>query len=107
MTTADAGISLVSAIEQLRADLYEVAAAGWKKQLAFKMSPIELTLQVEVAKEKGGKIGWKIVEGSGSVTRTNAQTLTIRLEPLWRTGDGEYTTEFTISDSTEDAAAIA
>jgi hypothetical protein len=101
------GISLVSAIEQLRSDLYDVAAAGWKKELAFKLSPIELTLHVEVVKDKNGKLGWKIVEAGGSITRTNAQTLTIRLEPLWRTSDGAYTSEFIVSDSTDEPVAIA
>jgi hypothetical protein len=71
---------------------------GGDEPMRFKVDPVELALQVAVTKEGDAKIGWKILGLGGSYSSATTQTLTLRLTPLWRVGDGSYTSDFEISD---------
>lgn len=93
-----AEVGLAEAIGQLRRDLFEAAREGWNEPMAFKLSPVELTLQVVVSKDANAKVGWQVLGVGGSVNKAETQTLVLRLEPVWRTGPGAYTTDFTIAD---------
>jgi hypothetical protein len=95
---ADIGVGLAGAIAALREELLAAMDAGTDAPMRFRLTPVELSLQVAVAKEGQGKIGWTVVGIGGSMSSQNTQTLKLRLEPLWRRDDGSYTADFTIAD---------
>ncbi|MFI9503824.1 trypco2 family protein [Nocardia sp. NPDC052566] len=94
-------IGLADAIEALRAELQGAIERGRNEQLRFTLSPIELTLEVEVHKDVEGKIGWHVVEIGAGADKSRTQTLTLTLEPGWLV-DGQYlpSSQWTIADST-------
>jgi hypothetical protein len=94
------GVGLAEAISALRAELLKALDAGDGVPLRFRLAPVELSLQVAVTKEGNGKIGWHILEAGGSYTSVTTQTLRLRLEPVWLTGDGSYTGDFVVADQT-------
>lgn len=84
------GVGLAEAIRLLRQELQEAVEFGRAERLRFKLSPIELTLQVAVTKDANGKVGWRIIELGGSVESERTQTLKLTLEPGWLQPDGSY-----------------
>jgi Trypsin-co-occurring domain 2 len=100
MTNVVVGLS--SAIEALRAELLQAIDAGGDPRMRFKLAPIELSLQVAVTNEAGGKIGWKVLGLGASHEAATMQTLNLRLEPVWQQEDGSYSSEFLIADQEEE-----
>lgn len=94
----DGGVGLAAAIGALRAELLRALDAGDGVPLRFRLAPIELSLQVAVTKEGGGKIGWHILEVGGSYTAAATQTLKLRLEPVWVAEDGARASDFIVTD---------
>jgi len=86
----DHGVGVAEAIEALRADLQQVIEIGRGEPLRFKLSPIEITLQVEVTKDANGKVGWKVLEVGGALGSARTQTVKVTLEPGWLQADGTY-----------------
>lgn len=95
---AHATVGLADAIAALREELMSAMDEGGDAPMRFRLAPIELSLQVAVTKEAGGKIGWQVLGLGGSYTSATTQTLALRLEPVWRQHDGSYTSDFTIVD---------
>ena len=65
--------------------------------MRFRLAPVELSLQIAVTNEAGGKIGWKVPGLRGSYTCAAAQMSALRLGPVWREDDGSYTSDVTIA----------
>jgi len=65
--------------------------------MRFHLGSVEVSLQVAVIKEAGGKIGWQVVGLGGSYSSAATQTISLRLEPVWRQSDGSFTGDFTIA----------
>jgi len=103
---ADIGVGLAAAIAALREELLAAMDAGADAPMRFRLTPVELSLQVAVSKEGQGKIGWTVLGVGGSLSSQNTQTLKLRLEPLWRRDDGSYTSDFTIADQGRPAPHI-
>jgi hypothetical protein len=95
---ADATVRLADAIAALREELLDAMGQGKDTAIRFRLAPVELSLQVTVTKEAGGKIGWHVLGLGGSYSSATTQTLALRLEPEWRKVDGSYTSDFTIAD---------
>ena len=95
---ADAVVGLAEAIAALRKELLAAANEGANTAMRFKLAPVELSMQVAVTKDAGGKIGWQVLGLGASYSSATTQTLALRLEPVWRNADGSYTSEFTIVD---------
>ena len=74
--------------------------------MQFRLTPIELSLQVAVKKGAQGKIGWHVIGLGGSYDSATTQSLVLRLEPLWRQGDGSHTGDFAIADQSAQAVHI-
>jgi hypothetical protein len=102
----NAGIGLAEAIRALRQELTEAIEAGTDAPMRFRPSPVELTLNVAVTREAGGKIAWHVLGLSGSRSTDTTQELKLRLEPIWRQEDGSYTADFLIA-SVGDSTAPA
>lgn len=86
-------VGLADAIEALRAELIKAIDEGEGQSMRFSLEPIELSIQVGVTKDANGKLGWKVIELGGSYEKMTTQTLTLKLSPLWRTPDGEWTSD--------------
>jgi hypothetical protein len=97
---ADVTFGLAEAIAALREELLAAVDEGKDASMRFQLAPVQLSLQVAVTKEANGKIGWKILGLGGSYASAVTQTLALQLEPVWRQGDGSYTTDFAIADQT-------
>jgi len=82
-------------------ELLRAIDAGSDPRMRFKLAPIELSLQVAVTHEASGKIGWQVLGLGGSHESATTQTLTLRLEPMWRQEDGSYGADFLIADLEE------
>jgi Trypsin-co-occurring domain 2 len=95
---ADATVGLADAIAALRQELLAAMDEGADAVMRFRMAPVDLSLQVAVTKEAGGKVGWHVLGLGGSYASVVTQTLALRLEPVWRQHDGSYTADFTIAD---------
>lgn len=93
----DAVIGLAAAIEALRAELMDAVDQARGKAMQLRVEPIEVTMQVAVTREANGKLGWKVLELGGSYQAATTQTLTLRLQPVWRASDGRLTPDFTIA----------
>jgi hypothetical protein len=98
---ANVVVGLSSAIQALRTELLRAIDSGGDPRMRFKLAPIELTLQVAVTNEAGGKIGWNVLGLGGSHESATTQTLKLRLEPAWRQEDGSYSPDFLIADQNE------
>jgi Trypsin-co-occurring domain 2 len=94
----DAIVGLADAIAALRGELLAAMGEGQDELMRFRLAPVDLTLQVAVTKEAGGKVGWHVLGLGASYEAATTQTLALRLEPVWRNDDGSYTSDFTISD---------
>ena len=94
-------VGLSSAIQALRTELLRAIDAGDDPRMRFKLAPIELSLQLAVTNEAGGKIGWNVLGLGGSHESATTQTLKLRLEPVWRQEDGSYSPDFLIADQNE------
>lgn len=101
---ANAAIGLAAAIAALRDELLAASDEGDGKQMKFHLASVDVSLQVAVTKEAQGKIGWKILGLDGSYQAATTQTLNLKLEPVWRQGDGSYTNNFTIADQSDQVA---
>jgi hypothetical protein len=97
MGMANATVGLAAAIAALREELQTAVNEGADKPMRFKLAPVDLSLQVEVTNEAGGKIGWRVLGLGASHTSATTQTLTLRLEPVWKQGDGSYTSDVIIA----------
>lgn len=95
---ADVVVGLADAIAALREELLAAMDEGRDAPMRFRLEPVELSLQVGVTKEAGGKIGWKVLGLGGSYSSAVTQTLALRLAPVWRQDDGSYTGDFAIAD---------
>lgn len=95
---ADVTVGLADAIAALRKELLAAMREGDGAEMRFRMTPADLSLQVGVTKEAGGKVGWHVLGIGGSYASAATQTLRLRLEPVWRQQDGSYTADFTIAD---------
>jgi hypothetical protein len=95
---AGVAVGLADAIAALRTELLAAIEEGQDASMGFRLKPIELSLQVAVTTEADGKIGWKVLGLGGSWSKATTQTLTLQLEPVWRQGDGSYTSDFSISN---------
>jgi len=93
----DALVGLADAIEALRAELTEAMARGGGRPMRFSLEPIDLTMQAVITKDAHGKIGWKVLEFSGSFEKARTQTITVKLTPLWRKYNGQLTSDFAIA----------
>jgi hypothetical protein len=105
-TMPDVTIGLGAAIAALREELLKAIGEGDGKAMRFRLSAVDLSLQVAATKEGEGKIGWKILGLGGSYERSTTQTLNLKLEPVWRQIDGSYTSDFVIADQSEQAASF-
>jgi len=74
--------------------------------MRFRLAPVELTLQVAVTKEAGGKIAWHVIGLGGSYSSATTQALKLRLEPVWKQDDDSYTSDFTIADQSTESAHV-
>jgi hypothetical protein len=95
---ADATVGLADAIAALREELMTAMNEGKDAPMRFRLAPVQLTLQVAVTKEAGGKIGWHVLGLGGSYTSATTQILALALEPVWKQDDGSYTRDFIIAD---------
>jgi hypothetical protein len=95
---ADATVGLADAIAALRRELLAAVAEGADAAMRFRLAPVELSMQVAVTKDAGGKIGWQVLGLGGSYSSAVTQTLALRLEPVWKQDGGAYTSDFTIAD---------
>jgi hypothetical protein len=89
-------IGLAEAVESLRTELMKVVEAGKDQPMQFSVEPIELTAQVAVTKGADGKIGWHLLGLGGSYQSASAQTLTLKLAPVWKKPDGTLERDFTV-----------
>ena len=103
---ADATVGLAAAIEALREELLKAINQGETSPMRFRPAPVELTLQVAVKKEAGGKIGWHVLGLGGSYGSDTTQTLRLRLEPMWRQANGTYISDFVIADQSDQPSHI-
>jgi hypothetical protein len=100
---ADVMVGLADAIGALRQALMIAMEDGKDADMRFRLAPVELSLQVAVTKEAGGKIAWHVLGLGGSYSSAMTQTLKMRLEPLWKQDDGSYTSDFTIADAASES----
>jgi hypothetical protein len=103
---ADVAVGLSDAIGALRQELLLAVDEGTDAAMQFRLAPVELSLQVAVTKEAGGKIAWHVLGLGGSYSAVTTQTLKLRLEPVWRRDDGSYTDDFTIADASSQVPRI-
>lgn len=99
-------VGLADAIGALRQELLMAMEEGTNTQMQFRLSPVELSLQVSVTKEAGGKIAWHVLGIGGSLSSATTQSLKIRLEPVWKQDDGSYASDFAIADISSEAPRI-
>ena len=90
-------VGLAEAIEALREALTDAVGRGKDQNMQFRVQPIELTLQVVVTKDGNGKIGWGALGVGGSFESARTQTLTLKLQPVWKTPDGALVDDFIIA----------
>ena len=95
---ADVTVGLADAIAALRKELLAAMGEGENAAMRFRLAPVELSMQVAVAKDASGKIGWHVLGLGGSYSSATTQTLALRLEPLWKQGDGSYAADGLIAD---------
>lgn len=96
-------VGLADAVAALRDELTQAIGEGKERGMQFRLDPIELTVQAVLEKDGNGKIGWKVLEASGSMKAVTTQTLTLRLTPMWKREGGSLTEDFTISSVAKDA----
>jgi Trypsin-co-occurring domain 2 len=74
-------IPLADGIRALRRELVAAVAEGEGEQVRFALGPVELELQVEMARERGGEGGIKfwVVSLGGKGSRSSGATHTVRL----------------------------
>jgi hypothetical protein len=99
--SADHSIGLAEAIAALRQELLAASESGAGSDMRFRISSIDVSLQVAATKEGNGKIGWTVLGLGASYQSATTQTLTLKLEPLWRKPDGLYASDFAVSDQQE------
>ncbi|MGO9961458.1 MAG: trypco2 family protein [Solirubrobacteraceae bacterium] len=82
---AEGFIGLSAALEVLRTELDEAWTAGEGKRVRFRVSELNLTVQVVARHELqgGGKLRWYVLEAGASATSSNEtmQTLVLTLTP--------------------------
>lgn len=84
-------IPLAQAVRALRRELVEAVREGQEEDLRFALGPIELELQLEIAREAGGEAGIKFwvvsVAGKGALSSTTTHTVKLTLTPVSGSGD--------------------
>jgi hypothetical protein len=103
---ADAAVGLADAIAALRKELLAAVAEGKDAAMRFRLAPVELSMQVAVTKDAEGKIGWHVLGLGGSYSSAVTQTLTLRLEPVWKQDGDSYTSDFVIADQRAESPRI-
>lgn len=93
-------VGLADAIDALREELADAMARGAGHPMRFHIKPIELTIQAVITKDAGGKIGWGALGIGSSYQSASTQTLTLTLQPLWETPQGELVENPVIADQT-------
>lgn len=81
MSSAEVGIGLAEAIEQIRVDLLAARVAGEDAAIRLPVESVTVELKVVASKEGGGKAGFKVpfvdLELGGSVTVSSERTSTV------------------------------
>ncbi|MER7582310.1 trypco2 family protein [Kitasatospora sp. NPDC097691] len=95
---AETAVGLADAVAALREELLYAMQEGNSTRMRFRLAPIELSMRVTISKEASGKIGWYVLGLGGKYNSATTQTLTLRLEPVWQTSSGSYTSDFAIAD---------
>ncbi|MGI8330840.1 trypco2 family protein [Actinomadura scrupuli] len=72
-------IGLTEAIERLREELGAAQDAGANQQLRFEVVEVEMELLVELRKEGGGKVDFKVVGADGKISSSTSHKLKLRL----------------------------
>jgi hypothetical protein len=72
-------IGLAEAIEQLREELGAAQDAGADQQLRFEVVEVEMELLVELRKEGGGKVDFKVVGADGKISSNTSHKLRLKL----------------------------
>jgi Trypsin-co-occurring domain 2 len=103
---ANRAIGLAEAIAALREDLLAAIDAGEGSRMRFRLAPVELSLRVSVTKQGNGKVGWHVLELGGSYEAATVQTLTLRLDPVWRQENGSYGSDFVVADEVLSEPAV-
>jgi Trypsin-co-occurring domain 2 len=84
-------IPLAETIRALRHELLMAVRAGEQEDLRFALGPVELELQLEIARETGGEAGiafWVIsLGGKGSRSSATTHTVKLTLTPVSESGD--------------------
>jgi len=98
----DLQVPLATAIEALRGELEQAMDAGKAKDLRFVLGPIDLTLELELARTggvSGGVEAWVISLG-GKKERTSTTTHTIRLSlsPVSKGGEKTLVADEALSE---------
>ena len=77
----DEDIPLAGLIKELRRELLEAMREGAGSELQFSLGPVELDLEVQVSRERGGGGGIKfwVLSAEGSVKGASARTQRIHL----------------------------
>jgi len=99
---ADVMIGLAEAITGLREQLLAAISDGQGSPMRFRLAPVELTLRIAATKGGDGKVGWSVLGVGGSYSSEMAQTLVLRLEPMWHQDDGSYAADFTIAEQIDE-----
>jgi Trypsin-co-occurring domain 2 len=99
-------IGVAAAIASLRQELLLATESGKESDVRFRITAIDLSLQVAATKEGNGKIGWTILGLGASYESATTQTLKLTLEPIWRTPDGSLVSDFTVSQQDQSPTAV-
>ena len=92
----DATIGLAEAIAGLREQLLEAMDEGVGSPMRFRLTQLSCRCRLRFPRRgMGGSVGRCF--GRGCYSSATAQTLVLRLEPLWQQDDGSYTADFTIA----------
>jgi Trypsin-co-occurring domain 2 len=94
---ANAIVNLSDAIDGLRQEFTDAIAKAGNSPMLFEVGSVDLTVEAAVSTDANGKIGWHIFGVGASHERSNTQTLTLKLTPMWRKPDGSYDRNFAIS----------
>jgi hypothetical protein len=93
---------LADAIAALRRELAKAMESGEGQRIKFRLQPVEITIQAVVTKGADGRIGWSVIGIGGKAESARTHALKVILQPLVRTETGEYTSEYSITDLTEE-----
>lgn len=83
-------MELAEAIADLRRELTTALQAGQEEALRFKLGPVELSFQLQVAKKAGANAGvrfWVVsAGGQGELSKASTHQIKLTLQPVDRAG---------------------